>query len=130
MNLFLLRPTLAVVIAASMAAACGHGDSGSSPSQPPTETLIITIAANGASPRNIVVPQGAQVTFVNQDRSVHQMYSDPHPEHTDCPEFDSVGQLAAGQSRQTTNLITVRVCRFHDHLNPADNALTGSVTIR
>jgi hypothetical protein len=58
------------------------------------------------------------------------MSSDPHPEHTDCPEFASVGRLLPGQSRQTTNLVTARVCGFHDHLFPFNNSLKGSVTIR
>ena len=76
------------------------------------------------------MPRGGQVTFVNNDRVVHEMYSDPHPEHTDCPEFDSVGALAPGQTRQTTNLATARTCGFHDHLNPRPTRLNGSVTIQ
>jgi hypothetical protein len=58
------------------------------------------------------------------------MYSDPHPEHTDCPEFDQVGALAPGQRRQTGNLNTVRTCGFHDHINFENQSLRGTVTIR
>jgi hypothetical protein len=58
------------------------------------------------------------------------MFSDPHPEHTDCPEFDSVGHLAPGVTRQTKNLTTIRVCGFHDHINPFVTSLTGSIRIQ
>jgi plastocyanin len=116
-------------IAAALGASCG-GDHASSPSPTPPAATTITITASGASPRNIVVPRGSQVTFVNNDGAVHQMYSDPHPEHTDCPEFDSVGQLTPGATRQTLNLTTAETCGFHDHLNPFNTALKGSVTIQ
>ena len=116
---------------ALVAAACGKSDSSSSPSDPPSASTTITIGAGGvATPRNIVVPLGSQVTFVNSDRVEHQMYSDPHPEHTDCPEFDSVGRLVPGDTRRTTNLVTARTCNFHDHLNPSIPTLNGSVRIQ
>ena len=115
---------------AFVAAACGSGGSSPDPAGSPTSATTITVSATGANPRNIVVSRGTQVTFVNADGSVHEMYSDPHPEHTDCPEFDSVGRLTPGQTRQTTNLVDIRTCRFHDHLNPDNAALKGSVTIQ
>ena len=36
--------------------------------------------------------------FVNNDSRSHEMFSDPHPEHTDCPEINQVGFLSPGQS--------------------------------
>jgi len=105
-------------------------DSTSSPSQPPPSGTTITITAAGASPRTLTIPPGTQITFVNNDSVAHEMYSDPHPEHTDCPEFDSVGHLAPGVTRQTQNLTTIRVCGFHDHINPFVTSLTGSIRIQ
>ena len=58
------------------------------------------------------------------------MFSDPHPEHTDCPELDSVGFLSPGQSRQTGNLNTVRTCGFHDHELPENRNLQGTIIIQ
>jgi plastocyanin len=127
MNRLLIRGAVAAALVA--AAACG-GDKSAGPSPAPDASTTITITASGASPKNIVVPRGSQVTFVNNDGSVHQMYSNPHPEHTDCPEFDSVGQLTPGATRRTQNLTTPRVCGFHDHLNPNNAGLNGSVTIQ
>jgi len=76
------------------------------------------------------VPPGTQITFVNNDSVAHEMFSDPHPEHTDCPEFDSVGRLTPGETRQTTNLATARTCGFHDHLNPSTTSLRGTATVQ
>lgn len=119
----------AVIVAVGAAVSCG-GDKPSGPTPTPDASTTITITAAGATPKNLVVPRGSQVAFVNNDGSIHQMYSNPHPEHTDCPEFDSVGQLTPGATRRTANLTTPRVCGFHDHLNPNNAGLNGTVTIQ
>ena len=76
------------------------------------------------------MPPGTQVTFMNADSRDHEMDSDPHPEHSDCPAINSVDFLVPGQSRQTGNLNVTRVCGYHDHLNPDRDALRGTITIR
>lgn len=116
-------------LALALSGSCSN-NSTASPSAPAPPATTITISAAGANPRTLTVPPGSQITFVNNDSVAHEMFSDPHPEHTDCPEFDSVGHLAPGASRQTQNLTTIRVCGFHDHINPFVTSLTGSITIR
>jgi plastocyanin len=123
------RAVLGCAAALALAGACSK-DSASSPSEPPAGGTTITITAAGASPRNLTVSLGTQITFINNDTVAHDMYSDPHPEHTDCPEFDSVGHLTPGATRQTKNLTTTRVCGFHDHINPFITSLTGSIRIQ
>ena len=116
---------------AALACSCGGSSSSSTtPSDPGTST--VTITASGVSPKSITVSAGAQVTFVDNDPSHdhHNIQSDPHPEHTDCPEINQVGHLENGQSRQTGNLNTVRRCGFHDHLRNEVAALRGSITIQ
>jgi plastocyanin len=108
---------------------CGS-DAAPSPDPGPAPAATITITASGASPKSVTVSPGSQVLFVNSDSREHQMYSDPHPEHTDCPAFDQVGSLRAGQSRATGNLNLIRTCGFHDHLRFEDTSLRGSVIIR
>ena len=120
---------LAAVALAAVVAACG-GDDSTAPSPPPAATNTITITSSGVSPKNIAVARGSQVTFVNNESKPHEMASDPHPEHTDCPEINSVGVLSNGQSRQTGNLNTARTCGFHDHEDPFNNALKGSIVIQ
>ena len=135
------RISTAAAFAAAAAfaiAACGSSGSSSSspssPSSPPSDAVggtTITITNNVASPKNIRVSRGSQVTFVNNDTQSHNMTSDPHPEHSDCLEINSVGFLSAGQRRQTGNMVTNRaVCGFHDHDAPDVAGLQGSITIQ
>jgi plastocyanin len=119
----------------AISAACGGSSPSTGPSTGgactagPTSTTI-TISNNAVCPQNITVPRGTQVTFVNSDSRNHTMNSDPHPEHTDCPEINQVGFLTAGQSRQTGNLNIARRCGFHDHEDFNNAALKGSITIQ
>ena len=127
----MIRGALVASCVALLTTGCAKSETTPTPpSQPSDPALTITISRTGASPRNLTVPRGSQITFVNNDTVTHQMYSDPHPEHTDCPEFDSVGQLAPGQSRQTTNLVITRTCLFHDHIDFMNNTLKGSIVIQ
>lgn len=112
-----------------LAAACGGG----SPSSPsPDAAATITITSSGVSTTQVTVPAGSRVLFVNNDARPHNMTSDPHPEHDDCPEINTVGLLVPGQSRETGNMNTVRTCGFHDHDDPppGGSRWTGRITVR
>src|SRR5262245_18971206 len=103
------------------AGACGKSYGDSSPPAP-TNPYQITIGANGVvAPSELVVPQGSRVLFVNNHSRPHEMASDPHPDHLDCPEINQLGLLQPGQSRETGSLVTVRTCGFHDHGEPENN---------
>ena len=127
------------VLAATMTlTACGGGDDSSpsptpAPSPTPTPTpggTTITISNNAVSPQTLTVARGTRVTFMNNDNRNHEMNSDPHPAHTDCPELNDVGFLTSGQSRQTGNLNTARTCSFHDHNQPSVSGLQGRIVIQ
>ena len=123
---------LAVAIALTIAA-CGDGDSTTSPTPNPggsTGGATITITGSGTSPRNVTIVRGAQVTFANNDTRAHEMRSDPHPSHTDCPEINQVGTIQPGNNRQTGNLATARTCGYHDHDDPDNSSLRGTITIQ
>jgi plastocyanin len=128
---------LALVLTAALAGCGGttpssssDGDGGGGGGGTPTATDTITITASGANPRSITVSPGTRVTFVNNDSRNHDMASDPHPEHTQCPEINQAGFLTPGQSKATGNLNTVRVCGFHDHNDPSNASLTGTIRIQ
>jgi plastocyanin len=111
---------------------CG-GSSPSGPSNsggPPTSSTTITLTSSGASPAAVTVPPGTRVLFVNNDTRSHDMTSNPHPEHTDCPELNQVGLLSPSQRRETGNLNTVRICGFHDHDNPTNARFQGRIVIQ
>jgi len=128
------------VAAMMLAAACGGSGGGGSltnPTPPTTggsanpSTATITIGADGrVSPATGAVAPGGRVTFINNHTQAHDMSSDPHPEHTQCPEINQVGFLSAGQQRTTGNLNTVRSCGFHDHNLPENQGLQGRIVIQ
>jgi plastocyanin len=117
--------------------ACGGSSNGSPTSPSPSGSgpgpsgATITIGANGAvSPAQVTIAVGQSVTFVNNDSRAHEMESDPHPIHTDCPSMNAVGNLTAGQTKLTNAFTTARTCGFHDHNNPDSTALQGRIVIQ
>jgi plastocyanin len=125
---------LLVLMFVLLLASCG-GDH-STPATPtnPSNPYTFTLTSSGLSPKELTVPVGTRVLFVNRDSRRHDMASDPHPEHTDCNEVN-LGALAAGESRETLNLVMAKTCGFHDHDNPplttaAGNQWTGRIVIR
>jgi len=123
--------------AAFGAGACGGGSSSpSSPSSPaPTATpppggaATFTITAAGVSPRQVEINVGQRVAFVNNDTASHEIQSNPHPIHTDCPPINEVGGLAPGTARLTGAFTVARTCGFHDHGQPDNTSLQGTIII-
>jgi plastocyanin len=127
-----VKPALLFGVVA-VAVACG-GDSGDggtpmTPSPNPSQPTI-TITASGVSPRDLTINAGQRVLFVNNDSRAHQMNSDPHPDHGDCPAIDQVGFLAPSQSRETGNFVFARTCGYHDHNLFNVAALQGRIIVR
>ena len=129
----------AVAIVAAITAACGGGSDSSSPTTPtsptnpttPSDTATITIGADGrVTPNAVTIPRGGRVTMVNNHNLSHDMSSDPHPDHTQCPELNQWGFLQPGQQRTSGNLNTPRTCGFHDHNRDTDPNLRGTITIQ
>lgn len=127
----------AAAAGAAILAACGGSNGGSTtmPTTPITcstlpDNKTILISNNAVCPQTLTVARGTQVTFINNDSRAHEMESDPHPEHTDCPELNQVGHLEPNQRRETGNLNTARRCGFHDHLNFEIAALRGTIVIQ
>ena len=117
-----------------LAAACGSSGGGPSsnpaPSPSPLGPPIMTITASGVDPQVLHTFDAREaVTFVNADARAHDLRSDPHPAHTDCPAIN-VSAQDPGQSRTTNALTTVRTCGFHDHLNDTVASLRGTITVR
>jgi plastocyanin len=125
--------TLAVTagLCLSVAACGGGGSSTPAPSPMPSNPNVITISSGGiASPKELTVAPGTRVLFVNNDDRRHDMTSDDHPDHLDCPAINQVGLLASGQNRETGNLNVVRTCGFHDHENADNSNLKGRIVVR
>jgi hypothetical protein len=132
-----------VLAVVATAMACGGGsDSPTNPSPPPTgggggggggnpppNTITVTVTANGVTASSTTLASGGTITWVNSDNRVHDMSSDPHPQHSDCPTINA-GDLNPGQQRTVGPITSVRACGFHDHLNPGSTTLQGRITVQ
>jgi plastocyanin len=91
----------------------------------------ITITSAGVSPSAVTVAVSQSVTFTNNDSRSHEMASDPHPQHGSCPGIEAgLATLSPGQTRTTHAFANAGTCGFHDHLNDANRALHGTITIQ
>jgi len=133
-NLKTLVAGAAVAAALAAAAACGGNSTGSTgptgACTPSADPKTIVIQNNQVCPSTLTVARGSQVTMINNDNRVHEMDSDPHPEHTDCPELNQIDFLNPGQSRSSGNLNIARRCGFHDHTAPDTASMKGTITIQ
>ncbi len=128
-----------IVALALLASACGGDDNPTAPSGggggggggTGNATATITITATGVSPKDVTVAPGSRVAFVNNDSRSHDMASNPHPTHGDCPAIEQgVGFIQPGQTKLTDNLNVVRVCGYHDHNQPDVVALQGTIRVQ
>jgi plastocyanin len=133
------RAVKCLALASGFALAVNCGGSSTSPSPNPNPGgggtgqigATITIGSNGVvSPASVTINSGESVMFVNNHNRDHQIASDPHPNHTDCPAINALNTLGSGQSRATNALTTSRTCGFHDHLDDTNNNLRGNIIIR
>ncbi len=140
----ILAAQAACVVALIVTSACG----GSSPTSPGgggggssvvvnstgsvgTVGATITIGANGSvSPSQVTVAVGQSVTFVNSSSGPHQMESNPHPAHTDCPSIANVGLLQPGQSKTTFGFANAGTCGYHDHNDSNNTGLQGRIVVQ
>ena len=119
-------------------APCGGDDDSGSPAAPSaaavaagrTNTTTITMTSSGVSPRDITVAPGSRVTFVNNDSQPQTWRRIRIPEHTDCPAAEQSASSLPGQSGITQNLNTARACRYHDHNQPTQPNLQGTIRIQ
>jgi hypothetical protein len=135
-NRWMLPAAGVALVLAALAISCGSdsGNSPMAPTPPPSggtpapNTLTLTITANGLSAGGEVAV-GGTVTIVNNATDPHQMSSDPHPVHTDCPGLN-FSTLQTGQQQTSQPLTSARTCGMHDHISPGNQSLTRSIVIR
>ena len=113
----------AAVLGLSLFVACGSDDGGGRGG--PT-----TPSDSGPGPSGATITVGQSVTFVNNDSRSHELASDPHPAHNNCPSINALAVLGTGQTRLTNSFGAAGTCGFHDHNDPDNINLKGTITIR
>jgi plastocyanin len=117
-----------VVLAGSLGCAWISRQSSPSAGTGPVGATV-TIENGAVTPKTVSIHPGQLVTFVNKDAKEHQMFSNPHPVHTDCRPMNAVGKLTPGQSRNTALFQDVKNCGFHDHGDHDNAALQGTISV-
>jgi len=77
-------------------------------------------------PSTIVVNKGDSVTFINSTTGKMSVASNPHPSHTDYPEFDQYKSSAKGLTSFTFVFDKVGVWGYHNHAAPN---IGGTITV-
>jgi hypothetical protein len=89
----------------------------------------MTITAVGVDPQVLHAFDAQEpITFANDDVRPHDVRSDPHPAHSDCPSLN-VGTLNPGERRQIDGATLPRftLCYYHDETDPANSAYRGVI---
>jgi plastocyanin len=91
------------------------------------DTAVKEVVYDGTkfTPATVTIKVGDIVVFKNQGTSPFRVASDPHPTHTNYPEFDSKSAVAAGKSYEF-KFTKVGTWGYHDHMNPS---ATGTVKV-
>ena len=119
---------LGLVSSGVVAAACSS--SGGNPTGPSTDTVpTVTVSATGFSPKEVAIPVGGRVRFVNSDTVNRQVNSNPFPTHDNCPAINEVDLMTPGQSKMTGVFSTQAACGFHEHLTEGDPEFRGLILI-
>ncbi|MEX2273156.1 MAG: hypothetical protein WD690_16920 [Vicinamibacterales bacterium] len=120
--------------AAGLALACGGGaGSPSGPSGPVPVVAgsigaTISLTAAGASPIDVRIELTQKVRFVNNDTRPHEINTNPHNLHTDCPPNNSA-IINPGQAFDTAIFTEIKACGYHNHLLPDNQSFWGLIRV-
>lgn len=91
------------------------------------DTQVFEISYDGTSytPNTLSIKSGDIVVFKNKSKDKFWPASNPHPLHTDYPEFDPKKPVGAGQTYEF-KFLKAGTWKFHDHLNPVAR---GTITV-
>ncbi len=87
-----------------------------------TEDLTLNYTNTGFLPENLTISVGDTVEFYNKSDNLMWVASDPHPSHTDYPEFDQ----NEPEDYFTFTFNETGEWAFHNHLVPSH---TGTVKV-
>lgn len=98
------------------------------PQAPKVETVTVTYGDDGFSPKEVTIAKGSTVNFINKSQMPLWVASDPHPEHTDYPEFDVIygrDQYPRMGEDFSFTFEKVGTWKYHSHTASGDGTDTG-----
>jgi hypothetical protein len=136
-----LKRWLSTFVITALAMACGGGGGGGDnndgggnpggPTPPPSGVAeTVSITADGAIDKpNIRIEVGQSVRFTNSHNRMHQIQSNPHEQHTDCPPVNAFGQQGPGGSVVLGPFTRQGTCGYHDHIDATNRSLWGQIRV-
>jgi len=115
----------------ALAAACGgYSRTPTTPNSVVSGSIgaTITITAGGAAPASVRIEPNQRVRFINNDTRPHQLQTNPHNVHTDCPA-NNVAIINPGQTVDTAIFTAIKACGYHDHLLPDEQTYWGVIKV-
>lgn len=128
MKKILVLVPLLVLLAASCSST-GQQSSAPASSADQTPQAKYTVVYDGSkfTPATLTIKKGETVAFENQSSGGMSVASNPHPTHTDYPEFDQYKSSQRGQKTYIFTFEKVGTWGYHNHLNPA---VKGTINVQ
>jgi plastocyanin len=126
MKLAVLIPVLLVLAACAPTAVMNEPVTRAPPSFPVVaDEVVVHVTVSGFTPEQLSVPEGTPVRFVNDDEAAHQLYADPHPEHTGLSGFGT--DLLSPGGSYTFVFSSTGTFVVHDEADPFGMRLSVTV---
>lgn len=106
------------------------------PPTPKNNAVTVNYDNNGFSPQNIEITKGTTVNFINKSDIPLWVASDPHPAHTDYPEFDTpkvTGDLPRLGEDFSFTFEKTGIWKYHSHTASGDGGPLvhpGTITVK
>jgi hypothetical protein len=135
-----VKRCLLTLVISALAMACGGGggggdnNGGGNPGGPTpspggvAETISINSDGSIDKP-DIRIEIGQSVRFTNNHTRMHQIQSNPHEQHTDCPPVNAFGQQNPGGSVVLGPFTQRGTCGYHDHIDATNRSLWGQIRV-
>ena len=119
----------AMALVAVLASSCGTAtptEPTAAGTQTPPGTIMILDGT--AVPAQLTIAVGAQVAFMNHDRTTYTIAEERQSSQPGCPEIN-IGALAAGETRTTEAFTPAKTCDFQVS-SGGSTLLTGQIIVR
>lgn len=97
------------------------------PEPPKTGTTTVTYDNNGFQPKEITITKGTTVNFIATTERRMWVASNPHPDHTDYPEFDTENDFGDhvpdGNKTYDFRFDKTGTWKYHNHSAPEHEAV-------
>lgn len=97
--------------------------------EPQGDVVAVTYNPAGLDKKDVTIKVGDWIEFRNSDLKAHWPASNPHPSHTDYPEFDPQAAVKPGDTWRF-RFMKAGDWKFHDHMSGRDAKVQGVIHVK